>query len=72
MRYTFFKILEITSTGENVFKELKIIIEKNGLSLSKMIGVSTDGASSMLGCHSGVVKTDRFESLAIYQRLLAK
>ena len=55
VRYVFFKIVEIQSkTGESIYNELVSILEKDGLMIHKLIGISTDGASSMVGCHSGV------------------
>ncbi|KAM3833953.1 protein FAM200A-like [Diretmus argenteus] len=43
------------TTGEIVFNELTHFFEKNGLDVSKIVAVVTDGAPSMMGQHRGLV-----------------
>lgn len=43
------------TTGEIVFNELTQFFEKNGLDLSKIVSVVTDGAPSMVGHRKGLV-----------------
>ncbi|XP_039750840.1 SCAN domain-containing protein 3-like [Pararge aegeria] len=51
--YLFSKSLPTTTRGEDVFQTLKQFIEENGLDWSKLVGVCTDGAPSMMGVRSG-------------------
>ena len=43
------------SSGEIVFNELIDFLEKNGLDLSKIVSVVTDGSLSMVGHRKGLV-----------------
>lgn len=43
------------ATGEIIFNELMQFFEKNGLDLSKVMSVVTDGAPSMVGHHRGLI-----------------
>lgn len=43
------------TTGEIIFNELMQFFEKNGLDLSKVMSVVTDGAPSMVGHHRGLI-----------------
>lgn len=43
------------TTGEIIFNELTQFFEKNGLDVSKIVSVVTDGAPSMVGQHKGLV-----------------
>ena len=55
VKYVYFKLIEIKSkTAESIFNELMTLLQDNDLSIHKLAGISTDGASSMVGCHSGV------------------
>ncbi|PVD27787.1 hypothetical protein C0Q70_12960 [Pomacea canaliculata] len=40
--------------GEDLFKEVSAVIEGLALPWEKLVGVTTDGARSMVGCHSGL------------------
>ncbi|PVD36572.1 hypothetical protein C0Q70_03557 [Pomacea canaliculata] len=42
------------TTGEDLFKEVSAVIEGLALPWEKLVGVTTDGARSMVGCHSGL------------------
>ncbi|XP_048763590.2 zinc finger protein 862-like [Ostrea edulis] len=44
-----------TANAESIFTVLVSMLESYGLPLDKLVGVSTDGASVMVGCKSGVV-----------------
>lgn len=44
-----------TTTGEDVFDEIKTVFAENGLVLPKLTGITTDGAPAMVGRKSGVV-----------------
>ncbi|XP_065131907.1 protein FAM200A-like [Paramisgurnus dabryanus] len=50
-------LLEIQgrTTGEIIFNKLMQFFEKNGLDLSKVVSVVTDGAPSMVGHHRGLI-----------------
>lgn len=51
--YLFCTSLPTTTRGEDVFKTLKHFIEENEVDWSKLVGVCTDGAPSMMGVRSG-------------------
>ena len=44
-----------TTTGEDVFEEVKTAVEKVGLQWKRLSGISTDGAPAMVGSRSGAV-----------------
>jgi hypothetical protein len=44
-----------TTTGLDIFAEMKSAMSRFGLSFQKLTGVSTDGAPAMTGCHVGLV-----------------
>lgn len=44
-----------TTTGEDIFKNIENSFEKLGLSLKKLISITTDGGKNMSGIHKGFV-----------------
>ena len=47
--------LKDRTTGEDMFKALKNVMEFYDLRFENLVGVATDGAPSMIGKHSGLV-----------------
>lgn len=47
--------LKGTTTGEDIFREVKSAMEQYDLQWCKLIGICTDGARSMVGSHKGFV-----------------
>ena len=50
----FYKPLETTGRGVDIFNKLKENLNKFNLNLNNCIGVCTDGAPSMTGRHNGL------------------
>ena len=42
-----------TTTGQDIFNEVKHVMMKFNLSLDKVCGITTDGAPAMIGKHKG-------------------
>jgi len=42
------------TTSSEVFRSLNNCVQEQGLDWGKCVGVCTDGAANMTGCHSGV------------------
>ena len=53
VKYLFSEPLLTTYKGEDVFKIVKDFFEKHALDWKQLVGISTDGAPSMIGCRSG-------------------
>ena len=51
--FLFCEPLSSTTKGEDIFLQVSRFLEREGLSWSNVAGCTTDGAPSMLGCHSG-------------------
>ncbi|XP_068103334.1 general transcription factor II-I repeat domain-containing protein 2A-like [Hyperolius riggenbachi] len=49
------KSMHGTTTGEDLFREVSEVINDLALDWSKLVGVTTDGAKSMVGRHNGLV-----------------
>ena len=43
------------TTSSEIFKSLNNCVQEQDLDWGKCIGVCTDGAANMMGCHSGVI-----------------
>ncbi|KAI8124810.1 Zinc finger BED domain-containing protein 5 [Lucilia cuprina] len=54
--FLFVKSLKTTSKGSDIYKVLSDFLSENNISWSKVIGICTDGAASMMGSHSGFLK----------------
>ncbi|XP_057672199.1 general transcription factor II-I repeat domain-containing protein 2-like [Diorhabda carinulata] len=52
--------LEATTTGEDIFNEVQKVFTSIGLPWSKLIGVCTDGAPSMVGLRKGFIGMFQF------------
>lgn len=50
-----------TTTGEDIFQELKMLMAKFNLSFEKLHGVSTDGAPAMVGSKVGLISKIKSE-----------
>ena len=53
--FLFCKPLEGRTTSVEIFKVLNDVIDQNGISWEKCVGVCSDGARAMTGRHGGVV-----------------
>lgn len=47
--------LKRTTTGQGIFNEVQKAFKSFGLPLSRLVGVCTDGAPSMVGLHEGFI-----------------
>ena len=47
--------MEVSTTGEEIFSNVKSAIMDYELSFEKLIGIATDGAPSMVGTQKGLV-----------------
>ena len=52
---TVYRLLPLVDTkAVTVYDAIKKCLKEDNLSLEKMIGIGTDGASTMVGCHHSV------------------